>query len=189
LSGRVGAVAAALALGACARLAPLPESAPVDRAALDAPYTLDGRISARRGNDGVAGRFSWTHEGARDEIVLTTPLGQTIARLYGDPGGVRADTSDGRQLRARDWDQLTSEALGIALPVGGLSAWLRGLPRQGAPHTIERDAEGRPALLRQDGWDIDYAYADAAAAQASRLTLRYPGAEPVEVRIVIDHAP
>jgi outer membrane lipoprotein LolB len=186
LSARVRAFASALALSACAQLGTVPESLPVDDAALAAPFAAEGRISARRGSDGVAGQFAWTHDGARDEIAFATPLGQTIARFHGDADGVRAEMSDGRELRARDWDELTAEALGFPLPVGGLSAWLRGLPRAGAPHTLERDAEGRPALLRQDGWDVGYAYPDAAARRPSRLTLRFPAGEPVEVRIVID---
>jgi outer membrane lipoprotein LolB len=182
--GRI--VVAALVLAGCAPLAPAPESPPVDRAVLAAPFTAEGRISARRGADGVAGQFAWTHDGAHDRIALSSPLGQTIARLAGDGEGVQAEMSDGRVERAPDWDALTSRALGLPLPVGGLSAWLRGLPRDGTPHTLERDAQERPALLRQDGWEVGYAYADAAATRASRVTLRYPGTEPVEVRIVVD---
>jgi hypothetical protein len=31
-----------------------------------------------------------------------------------------------------------------------------------------------------------YAYADDAAQRPFRVTLRYPGAEPIEVRVVVD---
>ena len=51
---------------------------------------------------------------------------------------------------------------------------------------MERDPRDRPALLRQDGWEVTYAYADDATMKASRLVLRYPGAEAIEVRIVVD---
>jgi outer membrane lipoprotein LolB len=176
----------ALVLAGCAQLTTTQESLPVDRASLAAPFTAEGRLSARRGNEGVAGQFTWTHEGARDEVVLATPLGQTLARLTGNDDGVRAELSDGRVESARDWNALTSAALGIPIPVEGLSAWIRGLPRDGASHSVERDAQGRPALLRQDGWEIGYVYADASATRASRLTLRYPGGDPAEVRIVVD---
>jgi outer membrane lipoprotein LolB len=179
-------VASALLLAGCAPLPTVPESPHLDRVALATPFAVEGRISARRGNDGVAGQFAWTHDGVHDRIALSSPLGQTIARLAGDGEGVQAEMSDGRVERASDWDALTSRALGLPLPLDGLSAWVRGLPRDGTPHTLERDAQQRPALLRQDGWEVGYAYADAAATRASRLTLRYPGAEPVEVRIVVD---
>jgi len=76
--------------------------------------------------------------------------------------------------------------LGVAIPVQGLSAWLRGRARAGTPGTVERDAQGRPAVLRQDGWEIVYAYPDDATPKASRLTLRYEQGQPAEVRLIID---
>ena len=173
-------------IGGCAEFARVPESLSPDRAALAAPFSVEGRLSARRGNEGIAGQFAWTHDGDDDRIELSTPLGQTLARLSGDATDVKIETSDGRVETARDWDTLTARAFGLPLPVGGLSAWLRGLPREGSPNTLLRDDEKRPALLRQDGWEIAYVYADAAAARASRLTLRYSAVEPIDVRIVVD---
>ena len=184
---RVASAGVAVAVVAgCAPLTSLPESAPVDREALSAPFFADGRLSARRANDGIAGQFAWRHEATHDRIDLTSPVGQTIARLDGDADGVRIETQNGRVESARDWDSLTSRTLGITIPVGGLSAWLRGLPSEGSRYTLERDAQNRPLLLRQDGWEIAYAYAGPDASRASRVTLRYPGAEPIEVRIVVD---
>ena len=186
--GRVAsAIVAAAVVAGCAPLAPAPESAPVDREALAAPFSADGRLSARRGHDGIAGQFAWQHEAAHDRIDLTSPVGQTIARLDGDALGVHIETQNGRVESARDWDSLTARALGVTIPVGGLSAWLRGLPHEGSRYTLERDAQNRPLLLRQDGWEIAYAYAAPDASRASRVTLRYPGGDPIEVRIVVDH--
>jgi outer membrane lipoprotein LolB len=181
---RVLAVAAVLS--GCAPLAPAPESVTVDRGALAAAFTAEGRLSARRGSDGVAGQFSWRHESAHDTIDLTSPLGQTIARLEGDAAGVKIERSDGRVDVAQDWDTLTSRSLGLTLPVAGLSAWLRGLPRDGSRYAFERDERDRPLVLRQDGWEVTYAYAEPDATRATRLTLRYPGADPIEVRIAVD---
>jgi outer membrane lipoprotein LolB len=186
LTARIAQVAMLAALAGCAPLPRVADSLPADRAALAAPFEAEGRLSARRGNEGVAGQFVWVHDGARDRIVLSTPLGQTIARLEGDAAGVRVEAANGRVDTAAAWDGLSADTLGFPLPVAGLSAWMRGLPRDGAIHTLERDALSRPALLRQDGWEIVYAYPDDAAARASRLTLRYPGAEAIELRVVVD---
>jgi outer membrane lipoprotein LolB len=180
------ALTVAAALAGCAALPPTPESVSVDRDALAAAFTAEGRLSARRGNDGVAGQFSWQHESAHDRIDLTSPLGQTIARLEGDAEGVKIERPDGRVEVAQDWDTLTARSLGLTLPVGGLSAWLRGLPRDGSRYTFERDERNRPSVLRQDGWEVTYAYAEPDATRATRLTLRYPGADPIEVRIAVD---
>ena len=185
-SGVARALAIVLVVAACAPLQRAPESTAVDYAALAAPFSAEGRLSARRGNEGIAGQFAWQHESAHDRIELTTPLGQTIARLEGDANGVRIETGKGRVDTAQDWDTLTARAFGLTLPVAGLSAWLRGLARDGSRYTVERDAHDRPALLRQDGWEVTYAYTDDASNNASRLVLRYPGTEPIEVRIVVD---
>ena len=183
----LAALALAAALAGCAGVSRNEAQAPTaDAAALAAPFDVEGRLSARRGSDGVAGQFTWAHDGATDRIVLSTPLGQTLARLSGDAAGVRAEGADGRVQSAPAWDALTARALGFPLPVGGLSAWIRGLAHPGSPSTLERDDAGRPALIMQDGWQVAYAYADAAASRASRLTLRYPGGDPVELRIVVD---
>ena len=175
-----------LVLAGCAELPRPSEPVAADAAAIATPFDVEGRLSARRGNDGVAGQFAWTHNGAHDRIVFSTPLGQTIARLEGDQLSVRVEMSDGRVETAAAWDALTARSLGFPLPVAGLSAWLRGMPRPGSPSTLERDAAGRPSVLAQDGWQIAYAYADDGAARPARLTLRYATGEPVELRIAVD---
>jgi len=170
---RAAAALLVLLVAACATVAP-------------PAFELHGRLSARRGSEGGAASFSWRHDGSSDEVDLATPLGQTLARLTGDARGVKAQWPDGRTLDARDWDELTERTLGVAIPVRGLSAWVRGIPREGSASSVERDGQGRVSVLRQDGWDIVYAYADDTAVRASRLTLRYPGVEPTEVRLVLD---
>ena len=97
--------------------------------AADAPFTLEGRISARRGDAGVAGGFTWIHDARHDAIDLATPLGQTLARLEGDGRSVTVHLQDGRVESATTWGALTERAFGVTIPVDGLSAWVRGVPR------------------------------------------------------------
>lgn len=153
---------------------------------LDRPFTIDGRLSARRGSDGVAGSFSWLHEPDRDSIDLASPLGQTIARLDGDRSGVRLALPDGSVKTASDWPTLTERGLGVAIPVEGLAWWIQGVPRAGTSARVERDAEGRPSTLRQDGWDVHYRYADDGARRPARVALAYPDSPPIDLTIVID---
>lgn len=176
---------AACALAGCASLPPpVAQEAPV--AAADAPFVVGGRISARRGDSGVAGTFSWRHDPGHDAIELSTPLGQTLARLDGGPGEAHVQLQDGRTESAPTWRALTERAFGVTIPVDGLASWIRARPRPDAPFIVERDAAGRVSQLRQDGWDIGYAYADDAARSPFRVTLAYPGADPIEVRVVVD---
>ncbi len=174
-------------IGALAACASLPSAPPAEIAspAVDAAFSIGGRISARHGSDGVAGAFAWRHDATHDAIELSTPLGQTIAQLEGDAREVTVRLSDGRIERAPDWSRLTERAFGVTIPVEGLSAWVRGIPRTDSRFDAERDGAGRIALLRQQGWEIVYAYADASP-RPFRVSLQYPGADAVEVRVVID---
>ena len=175
----------AIALAGCASL-PAPAPLPATQAGTDAAFSIGGRISARRGDAAVAGSFTWRHEASRDAIELATPLGQTLAQLQGDASGVTVRLQDGREERAGDWRELTERAFGVVIPVDGLAAWVRGVPRNDARFSLERDGAGRVSLLRQDGWDVVYAYADDAAPRPFRVSLTYPGAEPIDVRVVVD---
>jgi outer membrane lipoprotein LolB len=161
------------------------EPAAAAQIAADQPFVIDGRLSARRGADAVTANFTWRHDTPRDELSITTPLGQEVAELHGDTqlGRVEVRTADGRTGESSDWSTMTQQALGYRLPIDGLAAWVRGAPQGTAPYTVEHDAAGRPLLLRQQGWEILYSYPDASTPRASRLRVTYPD---LEVRIVID---
>ncbi len=92
-------------------------------------YTVTGRLSARHGAEGLSANFQWRHDHDRDELELSSPLGQTVARLMGDAGGVHMITADGRVESANDWQTLTTRGLGWPLPVAGLAYWVQGAHR------------------------------------------------------------
>ncbi len=58
--------------------------------------------------------------------------------------------------------------VGFPLPVTWLAAWVRGAPHADAPHSVEVDATGRASVLRQNGWEIVYAYADETSRDSPR---------------------
>ncbi len=125
-------VAACLAAG-CATA---PVIAPTIAPAPDAAFTIDGRLSARRGSEGATANFTWRHAPPRDDIVVTTPLGQALAEISGDHAVPRYELrlADGRREDASGWAALTERALGAPIPVEGLSVWINGAPRPGAPY-------------------------------------------------------
>ena len=167
-------------LAACASAPVQRTAAPVSQA--DEPFEIAGRLSARHGNEAAAANFRWVHGAARDELTLATPLGSTLARLDGTAGQVRLELPDGRVTIAPDWEALTSKVLGAPIPVRGLTWWLRGAPHPGSPHTIERDTSARASVLRQDGWEIVYAYGEASDRPV-RLRLTFPD---TELRLALD---
>ncbi len=180
--------ACALAFGLAAGCASLP-SPPPQFAGSGGPAEFDitGRLSARRGSDGVAANFSWSHTGSDDRLDVVTPLGQTLARLTGDASGVRLERPGEPVVAYADWDALTRAVFGVAIPVNGLAHWVVGAADPGAAYGIERDSSGRPSVLRQQGWEIVYSFADGApASRPARLVMRFPDIETVEIRVVVD---
>jgi outer membrane lipoprotein LolB len=183
---RFAAIAHLLMLAGCASTLSPRGASPLKFADTLTVYDIAGRLSARHDADAFAASFRWSHAGDRDELDLASPLGQTVARLVGDPRGVELQTADGRVETAADWTTLTSRGLGWALPVEGLAFWIQGAPRKGAPFTAEAGDGGVPGVLRQDGWTIVYqAFTKDTAGESrpARMTLDYPG---VELRLVID---
>ena len=94
----------------------------------------------------------------------------------GFPAIRRACASSGQARRRwliADWSALTRDVFGVAIPVDGLASWIQAQPVAGRAFDLERDAAGRPLVLRQQGWEIVYAYADAAptASDAPRDAL------------------
>ncbi len=175
---------AVILLAGCA-VAPARTPSTTFAAVADVPFALDGRLAARRGGDAVTANFTWHHAPPRDDLVVTTPVGQSVVEITGDTNAQRMEMrmADGRRADAPDWISLTERALGFPLPIAGLAAWVRGGPHSGAPHWVEPDAAGRAAVLRQDGWEIVYGYVDDATRTPNRLRLAYAD---VELRIVVD---
>ena len=176
---------AALLLSACT-IAPIRQAEPVVPAA-DQPFAIDGRLSARRGSEGAAANFAWNHDGGRDRIDFASPFGQVYARVDGSKDRVLVERPGGATESYADWNSLTVALLGAPVPMDDLAFWIRGTARAGTAASVERDAQGRALVLRQQAWEIVYSYADdASGALPARVVLKRPDVEPVEVRIVVD---
>jgi len=143
---------AAMLLGACAGIAPPPPKA--------GEFAVVGRVAVRYGEEAASGRVAWRHSESDDDLVLSTPLGQGIAEITRREGVYTLVSANRERLTATDPERLTEQALGYALPLGGLPDWLRGRPQAGV--AAETRYEGRQlAELRQQGWTIEYlAYDD-----------------------------
>jgi outer membrane lipoprotein LolB len=146
-------------------------------------FELAGRIAMSYRNDAGSANVVWRHGARSDEMLLTTPFGQGIARIARADGEVTLTSQDGRQYRAPDAESLTEQVLGFRLPLLGLADWVRGraAAKPAAEPTAERkDAGGRLAELEQSGWRIRYL--EYSGALPSRLALSYPG---LELRLAI----
>ncbi len=158
----------AFALAGCAELQTASFERPV--------FELHGKLAAREGEDGFSGNIAWRHGERADEVLITTPLGQGVARIVRDPNGVVVTTAEPKEYRGPDAESISQEALGYRLPLAGLADWVQGRLSSKLPSgRIERYPDGRAKRLEQGGWTIDYL--DYANGRPSRLRLSYPGLE------------
>ncbi len=148
-----------------------------------AEFELSARIAVRYGNQASSGNVAWRHAAAADDVLITSPLGQGIARIVRVGDTVTLTTSDDRRYQAADAESLTERVLGFRLPLRGLADWVRGRPEPGTPAQTRYDAGGRLVELEQSGWRVEYLAYAAAGGMPSRLTLTYPG---LELRLAIN---
>ncbi|MCX7890986.1 MAG: lipoprotein insertase outer membrane protein LolB [Burkholderiales bacterium] len=174
---RALAAAALIALAGCATLPP--PQAPL---AGDA-FELTGRFAARQGAEGASGRIQWRHTATDDDLVVSNPVGQGVARITRRDGIYTLQTADDRRFVSSEADDLAARALGWPLPVSGLSDWLRGRPAPGQPGRVERGADGEPRILEQDGWRIEYLAFDTERSLPTRLRV---SRGDLEIRLSIE---
>lgn len=178
---RSGLVAALLLLVGCAGVPTVPVSViePVS-----SNWTLQGRIAVQSDEHNLSGQLFWRHRADRDEVLMSSPLGQGGVRIVRDAEGVALEVPNRPTQRAPDIESLTREVLGYALPVAGLVWWIQARPDPEGAFEATYDIKGRIAQLRQNGWVITFIqYAADAPARPRRLAVARDG---LEIRLVVD---
>lgn len=187
-------LALCLALAACAPAPVRPVAGPAagDEAAqsrreaslaAQRDWSFSGKIAVSQAGDGGSARIDWTQRGGDFDIRLAAPVTRqgwrlsrtgATARLEGLPGGPR---------EGADAEALLLDATGWRLPVDRLAAWVRGARAPGTAE-FESDPAGRPSLIRQDGWTVEYRAWDAA--DPARPLRVFADRDTARVRLVVD---
>jgi outer membrane lipoprotein LolB len=148
------------------------------------PATVDfdvaGRIAARYGSEAFTGNVNWRHARGGDEMLISTPLGQGVARIVREGDAVQLTTAEGKEYRAPDAESLTERVLGFRLPLEGLADWIQGRATPDMPVRVEKSPDGRLRSLEQRGWKVEYQEYDGQ--RPSRMRLTYQG---IELRLAI----
>lgn len=134
-----------LGLVACSTTSSLRGSASAGEAA-DAYWQgkLALRIDESAGAKSYAANFELIGSARRGELLLTGPLGTTVARLSWRPGQAVLQRSGDAEV-FDDLDALAARATGTPLPVAALFEWLQGHPMvaQGWQADLTQLGDGR----------------------------------------------
>ena len=182
-----------LALAACAPLSTRPPravSADSDaqaarELALSAAtrWSFSGKVAVSQTGNGGSARIDWVQDGPDFDIRLAAPVTRQTWHLSRHGALARLEGLDGGPREGPDAEALLLEATGWQLPVDTLAAWVRGT-RAGPQATLESDPLGRPALIREQGWTVEYRAWDAGSLA---LPLRvFARRDAASVRLVIE---
>lgn len=178
-----GVLALALLLQACATHAPpLPG------------HVWSGRLAVRtdaapgQPARSMSGQFELSGSASSGQLVLTSPIGTTIARArWSDPVGIQGAPSrieleaDGGTTRYATLEDMMQRAIGDQLPLAAMFDWLDGRPWPVAP--AQRGADG--ASFDQLGWHVDL----SQLAGNRLIDAQRPQPAPVlHVRVKLDTA-
>jgi len=154
-------------LSACAHLAP-PHGA--------GTQVLSGRLSVRVDSEPVramSAAFELSGDARAGALVLTSPIGSTLAQARWAPGEAVLETPSSRTSYP-DLDTLAEQTLGERVPLAALFDWLRGRPWPGA--ASQGLASGEPGFT-QMGWRVALArypqgWVEARRDAAPAVTMR-----------------
>ena len=150
-------------------------------------WEFQGRAALSGEGQGGNARIEWSHQPARDEVVLSAPVTRQSWRLEVEPAGAVLHGMPGGPRSSPDAAGLLREATRWEIPVPLLRHWVRGGTAPQAPVTRYLFARGDGALagFDQAGWRIEIAGRDAQG-RPIRLNAEQP-ALGHRVRLVIDH--
>jgi outer membrane biogenesis lipoprotein LolB len=152
------------------------------------PQLWDGRfavkVSGKDSKNGGSGAFTLSHEAQTDILDIRSPMGGAMAKITINASGAKLEDGD-KIFEAHDADALLQSYTGLPLPARGLSKWLNGEARVGAPASIERDDKLRAQKIIQDGWTMAFQWTEKNQIKKLDLTRKSPTGL-IEIKIIFE---
>ncbi len=132
--------------------------------------------------------LNWAQRAAQQYAMqIKNPLtGAVVAKLNQTPRGAILLADDGKTYRSKNAEQLLQAQTGVKMPVNGMPYWVRGI--SSPQYKVDRlvlDKLGRPTLIQQAGWLIQYsAYQGNGAMALPRKISFKRAADNVSVKLV-----
>lgn len=148
-------------------------------------WGLQAHFAVSNGRDGGSGTLVWQQHGGEYSLSLRAPITGKTARLEGGPEGVVLTGLRDGPIRGNDAQTLLTDQFGWHIPVAQLTWWVRGLRAPDAPAGLQYGENGLPALLEQDGWQVEYRdwYSDRDPPLPRKV---YASKPPYSVRVLIE---
>ena len=164
---RAASAIAALVLASCA-ITPAATKLP-ELETVPASFEMSGRLAVRQGDRSDIAKLRWTHAGAKDLWVISSPLGNEVARIESAERGATLQRAGASPESAPDFRSLAEELLGVALEPRQLANWLHA-PVGG---------------ISTGGWTVEIRETQrAGAVDIARLIVASRG--ETSVRLVVD---
>ncbi len=125
----------------------------------DVNWNLKSKVALRFREENASFGLNWAYKAVQHYVMqITNPItGGLVAKLSRDSSGVSLLSDNGKTYRDSDEERLLQRQVGVALPLKGMQYWVRGLASPQYKTTkLVLDALGRPQLLQQVGWKIEY---------------------------------
>jgi outer membrane lipoprotein LolB len=122
---------AALLAAACATV-PAPQPLP-QLSGAPAAFEVSGRLAVRQGERSDIAKLRWTRRGGADLWVISSPLGNEVARLQSGAQGATLVRAGAANESAASFQDLTERLLGAPLDPDAMAAWLHGSAPAAAP--------------------------------------------------------
>ena len=93
---------------------------------MPAAFEASGRLAVRQGQRSDIAKLRWTRHRDSDLWVISSPLGNEVARLESGAGGATLTRAGAASESADSFRSLTEKLLGVPLDPDAIASWLHG---------------------------------------------------------------
>lgn len=93
---------------------------------MPAAFEVSGRLAVRQGERSDIAKLRWTRHRDSDLWVISSPLGNEVARLESGAGGSTLTRAGAASESAGSFQALTERLLGVPLDPDAMAGWLHG---------------------------------------------------------------
>ena len=100
---------------------------------MPAAFEASGRLAVRQGDRSDIAKLRWTRHRDSDVWVISSPLGNEVARLESGARGATLTRAGATSESAESFQVLTEKLLGVPLDPHEMAGWLHGRMPAAAP--------------------------------------------------------